>query len=439
MDRMQSIVQNFTSDKKGNIAVIAALVVPVLVTAFGGVADVSYRAVTANKLQQVLDGAVLAGASFDGSQQERLEAAITFFNSTRGDMEAEVSWAWSDGATSPILSAAAELDVPTHFLGIIGIDELPVSIQSAATAARTWADVCWMSMDTDEKHTIEMHGEARIEAPNCHFYGNSDDFDDVVDLHSCDNVLNALMVQTVGGGHHAGVEPDYCPGPLTDYIPSGTFLNSYVVPDPFGHGRVRDAQSSAESCDGKKSSPDPSHDGRLYPGTYCDGLDLSGNFTLEPGIYYIYRDFELDEATLHGDGVTFVLDEDTEIDWRDSLVVLSAPTSGETAGFALLGLNDSDRNVFDASIIDIEGVIYLPLAFFTWDNSKNNSYSNMNEVQHDWTAWVVQGASWDGDGTIFFNFPVSEPDWTSEGYQTYPEQLRNAIPESNRVSARLVD
>lgn len=440
-------VRQFFKDRRGNIAIISALIAPIIVTSMGGVLDVTNKAATEVKLQQILDSAVLAGASHDGPENERLQTAVAFYNGTIGEVEAAVSWEWLDGTTGPILAATAGMRMPTHFLGLIGINELEINVRSAATTARTWADVCWMSMDTDEKHTIEMKDEVKIEAPNCHFYGNSDDFDDVVDLHSCDNVLNALMVQTVGGGHHAGVEPDFCPGPLTDYIPSGTFLNSYVVPDPFGHSIVRNAQRSAGPCaqdEGRRggrsgrNSPEFSNGGHLSPGTYCDGLNLSGNITLEPGIYYVYGDFELDDATLRGNDVTFVLDEDTEIDWRDSRVILSAPTSGATAGFALLGLNDSDRNVFDASLVDIEGVVYMPRAFFTWDNSERNSYRTMSQVQHRWTAWVVQGASWNGDGTVFFNFPEGDTDWSGSEYQSYPRQLRNAIPESNRVSARLV-
>lgn len=436
----ENIVRQFFKDQAGNIAIVSALVAPILLMSIGGVLDITNKAATEAKLQQILDSAVLAGASHDGPQLERLEVAVDFYNGTIGEGEAAVSWEWQEGTTGPILASTARMRMPTHFLGIIGIDELEINVRAAATTARTWADVCWMSMDTDEKHTIEMKDEVKIEAPNCHFYGNSDDFDDVVDLHSCDNVLNALMVQTVGGGHHAGVEPDFCPGPLTDYIPSGTFLNSYVVPDPFGHSIVRNAQRGAGSCTkGRgRNSPDFSNGGRLSPGTYCDGLDLSGNFTLESGVYYVYGDFELDGATIHGNDITFVLGEDAEIDWRDSRVIISAPTSGDTAGFALLGLSNSDRNVFDASLIDIEGVVYMPRAFFTWDNTERNSYRTMAQVQHRWTAWVVQGASWNGDGTVFFNFPEDETDWSGSGLQSYPEQLRSAIPESNRISARLV-
>ena len=212
----ENIVRQFFKDQAGNIAIVSALVAPILLMSIGGVLDITNKAATEAKLQQILDSAVLAGASHDGPQLERLEVAVDFYNGTIGEGEAAVSWEWQEGTTGPILASTARMRMPTHFLGIIGIDELEINVRAAATTARTWADVCWMSMDTDEKHTIEMKDEVKIEAPNCHFYGNSDDFDDVVDLHSCDNVLNALMVQTVGGGHHAGVEPDFCPGPLTD-------------------------------------------------------------------------------------------------------------------------------------------------------------------------------------------------------------------------------
>jgi hypothetical protein len=437
-------IQSFRRHAQGNVAIIASLAFPVIVTMGGGAIEFTARHNTEQDLQEVLDGAVLAGVAHDGENDERLQVAQDFFEATRFRLayEPSVQWRWDTGGENAVLVAEATTTRPTLFLGMIGMEAFHIEVDSAGTTARTWGDACWMSMDEHEKHTIELHDDVRIEAPNCLFYGNSDDTDDVVDLHSCTNVLNARMVQTVGGGHHAGVETDHCDHPPSVNIPSGTFLNAYVIPDPLGHGIVHDALAEAEDCE--DSGSDAFHDevearrGRLEPGTYCEGLSVEGNVRLEAGTYYFFGDVTLEDARFSGDNVTLVFAEDVNFEWEESTVILSAPTSGRHAGMALMGLNDSDRNYFDDSLIDIEGVVYMPLAKIEWENSASNSYNNMSQVQHDWTVWVVEGASWTGDGTVFFNFPQGEVDTSNRRYEGFPESLRNIVPESNSLSARLV-
>ena len=440
----------FTKEKNGNVAIIASLAFPVIVTMGGGAVEFAARLNTERDLQHVLDGAVLAGVSHDGDLDDRMEVAVGFFESTRHRLEYEpdVSWSWDLSTANPVLVAIANSTRPTLFLGLAGIDHFSINVRAAGTTARSWGDACWMSMDEHEKHTIELHDDVRIEAPNCLFYGNSDDIDDVVDLHSCTNVLNARMVQTVGGGHHAGVEADHCDHPPSYNIPSGTFLNAYVIPDPLGQRIVSNALAEAEDCDDSRS--DAFHDevevrrgrggysGQLEPGTYCEGLTVEDNVRLEAGTYYFFGDVEIDGARFVGDDVTLVFAEDVNFEWEEATVILSAPTSGRHEGMALMGLNDSDRNYFENSLIDIEGVVYMPLAKIEWHNSASNSYRNMNQVQHDWTVWIVEGASWTGDGTVFFNFPRGDVDTGNSRYAGYPESLRNIVPESNSLSARLV-
>lgn len=443
---MRNAWTRFSRNVQGNVALIASIALPVVIGFGGGAVEFASRLNSERDLQAVLDGAVLAGVSFDGDYDERMESAQQFFEATRFrlNFEPQVQWSWDHSGANAVLTARGEAVIPTLLIGILGIDDLRVNAESSGTTARTWGDACWMSMDEHEKHTIELHDEVRIEAPNCLFYGNSDDFDDVVDLHSCDNYLNARMVQTVGGGHHAGVDPDHCRGPLTDYIPSGTFLNAYVIPDPIGHARVNNAIRNAEDCDDPGSGAIQGRvrirtgTGRLEPGTYCDDVTVERTTHLEAGTYFFFGDFEISGARVTGEDVTLIFGEDVNFEWEDSTVILSAPSSGQYAGMALMGLNDSNRNIFDGSLIDIEGVVYMPLAKLIWVNSARNSYRHMHQVQHDWTVWIVEGASWEGDGTVFINFPQGGVNTRDRRYAGFPEELRNIVPESNSLSARLV-
>ena len=451
---------------RGNVALITALLAPILVASTGGIVDISLRLNAEQKLQALLDSAVLAGVSMDGSEPDRMQSGIDFFDVVSAELSSTpvVSWGWDRNRENPTLTAEASLTIQTIFLGIIGISDLNVRARSAATTSRVWGDGCWMSMDEHRAHTIELHDSVKIEAPNCHFYGNSDHSFDVVDLHSCTNVLNARMVQSVGGGHHAGIDQDHCRGSLTDSIPSGVFLNAYVIADPIGHNVVHRAMDLAESCSNGNSGGNRrrprgrrgrggrgggggsnqattviTQDGtELSPQTFCGQLHVRADTRFLPGTYYFHGDVKFDRAEIVGDGVTFVFADDISFEWKDSQIILSAPTDGDLAGMAILGLNDSDSNRIRNSLIDIQGVIYMPLAKIDWTNSRSNEYRNMGEVQHNWTAWIVEGAKWRGTGTVYFNFPEGNVDPTHRDYEGYPRQLMNILPESNNLTAHLV-
>jgi len=454
-----NLFQKFISRKNGNVAIIASLAFPVIVTMGGGAIEFSARHNTEQDLQEILDGAILAGVSFDGTENERMAEAQEFFEITRDRLEYQptVQWAWNLGGNNPILTARAQVERPTLFLGLAGLDTFHISIESAGTTARGWGDACFMAMHETDSHTIEMADDVRIEAPNCHFYGNSDHFDDVVDLHSCTNVLNARMVQSVGGGHHAGIEPNHCDGaPMTRNIPSGVFLNSYVIQDPIGHRVVNDALDDAEDCDDERSdafhervvidtNTDAGRGGpRIPPGTYCRGLRVLTDAKFESGNYYFFGDLIIDGAEVEGKDVTFVMGDRVNFEWTDSVIQLEAPdghgrgSRDELAGMAIIGLNSSNDNSIESSIVDIQGVVYMPLAKIYWENSQENQYRSMRDVKHDWTVWIVEGVAFRGDGTIYYNFPRGEIDTSDRHYRGYPERLRGIVPESNRQSARLV-
>lgn len=452
-------IQSFRRHAQGNVAIIASLAFPVIVTMGGGAVEFTARHNTEQDLQEVLDGAVLAGVAHDGENDERLQVAQDFFEATRFRLayEPSVQWRWDTGGENAVLVAEATTTRPTLFLGMIGMEAFHIEVDSAGTTARGWGDACFMAMHETDAHTIEMADDVMIEAPNCLFYGNSDHFDDVVDLHSCTNVLNARMVQSVGGGHHAGIEPDFCDGaPLTDNIPSGVFLNAYVVPDPFGHNMVRDAMEDAADCEDEHS--DAFHDevvidedtraGRggptIEPGTYCEGLEVLVDAEFEEGNYYFFGDLIIEGAEVEGKDVTFLMGDRVNFEFTESVIELQAPDRAGRGnrdalpGMAIIGLNSSNSNSIEGSIIDIEGAIYMPLAKIYWENSLENQYDSMRDVQHHWTAWIVEGVAFRGDGTIYFNFPRMNFDPDSRHYRGFPDELVGIVPTSNSQSARLI-
>ena len=89
----------------------------------------------------------------------------------------------------------------------------------------------------------------------------------------------------------------------------------------------------------------------------------------------------------------------------------------------MMGARVEVVHALDASTVDLHGVVYLPNGAFSWSNTGTPS------ITAKWTAWIVDGVSWTGDGTININFNLKDSDIP------YPPQL-NVIPRPG--SARIV-
>ena len=112
----------------------------------------------------------------------------------------------------------------------------------------------------------------------------------------------------------------------------------------------------------------------ISPGTYCNGLSVSGaaSVTMQPGVYIINQGtFNVSNgASLTGTGVTIVLTSSTGSNYAtanisgDGQVALTAPTSGSTSGIVFLqDRNDSSgqtSTIANSAGASITGAMYFP-------------------------------------------------------------------------------
>jgi Putative Flp pilus-assembly TadE/G-like len=403
----------FYQDRSGSIASIFGLSLAVLL-GVGGLA-VDYGRITwkKNKTQEVLDSAVLSGVSGTGSAMElsgvvggltneqRIAMAQTYFGASRRLMPDidDISFAYEGEE----LVGRASAHVTSALLSVIGFPRFDMKIESRATSNQSRGPLCFMAMHPTRKHTLELKGSVSIVAPDCNIYGNSDNTDDVVDPHTSSNYITAKSVQAIGFGHHyiENITPplEHAPELIADP------LASLALPAP-------------GPCD-HTSMTVPAGAATLNPGTYCGGLTISNGaaVTFSPGTYIITGSaFVVDDAQIVGDGVTIVLADDrVKLFWTGAKLRISAPTSGPLAGIVLTGTRDPVDHNFTNSTIDLHGVVYLLQGSVNWTNTGTPA------ARAKWTAWIVEGVSWDGDGVIKYNFDLAGSD------VPYPQSL-NVIP-----------
>ncbi len=420
---LRQCVRQYFDDRCGGIAMITAILLPVIITGGGIAIDYGRAAAAKSKLQAALDIAVLAGASYTGdpaalsgsiggpSTDQKLAVARKSFEVRQAQYPlplTAVNFSFADGK----LIGTAAASVETTLTRLFHLEAIDVSGTSSAGGGFIREPACFLAMHPTRKHTLELHDAVSVIAPDCNIYGNSDHIDDVVDPHTDQNFLVGRSVQAVGFGHHfiRNVTPplEHAPEVITDP------LASLAIP------AAGACSATALQIVGGSQT--------LNPGTYCGGLRISGNatVTLNPGMYIIAGgNFSVNNATVEGTGVTMTLaDTSVGIDWENAVVRLAAPKTGTYAGLTIIGSRAPKSHAIKNTTVDVHGVIYLLQGDFTWGNT------GTPVISAKWTAWIIDGVSWTGDGTIRINFDLAGSDIP------YPGSLR-VIPRAS--TARLIN
>jgi hypothetical protein len=407
-------LRELASDSSGGFAVTFAVAAVVLAGAAGFGIDLARISSVRSSVQQSLDAAVLAGVAYSPGAKalsgvsgygvtnaDRIETAVKYFESDTDNMAAVSSKSFT--FEGDVLVGRATARVETTLLAVLGPKFADVAQIAKATSGPFRAPACFLAMHPLRKHTLELKDSVSVIAPDCNIYGNSSHPDDVVDPHTAENFLVGKSVQAVGYGHH------YLPNvtPPVEHAPE-------LIPDPLADLAIP-AAGACQFTNTKLTGGVHA----LNPGVYCGGLTVEGGavVTLKPGLFNLTGgDFAVNNATVKGDGVTVSFaTPDVHVNWTGATIRLSAPKSGQYAGMAVIGVRDPMSHAIDASTVDVHGVIYLLQGAFTWTNAGTPAVSAL------WTAWIVDGVSWLGSGTIKINFNLKDSDIP------YPKAL-NVIP-----------
>lgn len=410
------------ANESGSVAIVFALCLVVLMGTAGAAVDYGTAFSKKRTLRSALDSAVLAGVSAAGSAEtlstvvggltnaEKLKIAKSTFEANRSKLQIVDDSSFQ--FVGETLVGRAKTHVDTALLGVLGITVLEISEESKATSAPRREPLCFMAMHPTRKHTLELSDSVSVIAPDCHIYGNSNNYDDVVDPHTPQNFLVGKSIQAVGYGHHYLVNVT----PPVEHAPE-------LIPDPLANL----AMPVGGACQHTRMAV--SGGARtLNPGTYCGGLTINNGavVTFNPGLYIVSGGkFIVSNAAISGDDVTISLaDSVSVISWSASTIRLVAPKIGPYAGMVVMGIREPTTHAIVASTIDLHGVVYLVNGAFDWTNIGTPA------VTSKWTAWIVDGISWQGDGTIRINFNLDASDIP------YPRVL-NVIPRPG--SARLIN
>jgi len=350
----------------GNMAIVFALLLPVLLGFAGaGVDYARYRSVL-SEIQAIADTAALAGAREYVIKSDTLEIPLAVAKSiadaglVKAQMESIAQAVVTDDTGEATVTVAITATLQPGFLVALYKESLHVTASATAQAVGG-ANICAIGLNSSIPGTVKLQHNARLSGVDCAVYSNSTD---PRGLSSIDDAVIDTVLNCSAGGYGGASRQNFNPAPLTDCPPRNDPLSARPAPDTpvsceYSQTLINDAVTA------------------LSPGVYCGGLIIDGasDVTLAPGIYVI-RDGDLEikgSSWVQGEGVGFYFEgADSKMNIApDTTISLSAPVSGEMAGLLMFqdrnAIPDQKFTISSNNAETLVGTIYLPNGWFYVD------------------------------------------------------------------------
>jgi len=347
-------------DEKGNVALIGALALPLIVGGAGLSVETTYWYYKNLQLQSASDSAAFAAGieKRSGSNNAVVRGAATLsaeengFDPATGVIAVHlppVSGKYE--GQSETVEVVLTTTVERFFSQVF--DSRPITLTGRAVARFTRTqDACVLALNRTASSAANFAGNANVTFNGCSVMANSTAAD-AVNVQGAASLSTDCLISVGGVQTNSGVTLTKCPSALTEVPP---------VADPFAD--VPAPQQPSGACKRAPNNPRTSYS--LSAGRYCNGLDIKGDGVLEPGVYYLDGDLNVaSNATLKGSGVTIYLHGAAKVTINGAATVdLQAPTSGPYAGILIFADRENrtgNTSRFNGTAASrLTGAIYMP-------------------------------------------------------------------------------
>jgi Flp pilus assembly protein TadG len=368
----------------GNAAVIFALAVIPVMSAFGAGFDYARANRVKSEMQAALDSAVLTGVKQASGQQ--IATAGGVFSANFTDKSAGTPTTTFTVNADGSVTGTAQAKVATAFMQIVSVSTMHVSVTATAAASGS-TNVCILLVDPSASQSLLVNSGASINAPNCEI--------DVLSTGSPAAIFNTTLNVA-----------DVCIKGSTDIVNGGAKppvqLSCKAISDPFA-GKLPSV--TVGSCDFNNQTYNPGTI-TVNPGVYCGWTNFNGtsNITFNPGLYVIKSGGMTinSGSTITGTGVTFYLvDQNATIQFNGGITAaLAAPTSGTYSGILVFepgGLPLSNFVFNGSKGENMQGLLYMPSRNVTFNSVSNVSSEKITMVFDtlimDSTNWAFDAGS----------------------------------------------
>jgi hypothetical protein len=255
-----------------------------------------------------------------------------------------------------------------------------VVVRTAAVASfNSSANACMLALDPAASKSVLFSGSSQLSLTSCNVMANSIAPDAITTQGSAQ--LTAPCLMSAGGAViTSNVTLTSCKKPLTNLPPTADPYKS--VPAPI-----------------IPSKCNPSNGNTLQPGRFCNGLSLSGNVSLNPGVYIVDGgSFKVNaNANVSGSGVTFYLTNSATADMNGNATVnLSAPTTGDYSGMLFF----ADKNNSSGSGHKFNGTATSKMTGAIYSPNQSVNYLGNFSGQNGCTQVVAKSIQWNGNTSM---------------------------------------
>ncbi|RRH94808.1 hypothetical protein EH240_26340 [Mesorhizobium tamadayense] len=394
----QFVSRRLRSGEGGNVAIIFALALPIVVGGAGLGVETSYWYYSSLKLQATADAAAYAGAleKIAGSDTAAITTAATQ-SATENGLGTGTIVVHTPPTSGPnVANKAVEVilnqNLDRMFTSIFTQTKVPEQARAVALIT-DGAYACNTAFNLSAAQAVSISGNTSLKQIGCVINANSN-ANDAIKVQGSATLQTDCLIAV--GGVSLGTTPTMvCKAPITQALPAA---------DPYADLPSPAASSQCSKVNGSKTSQ------TLQAGTYCNGMDLKGNVTLSPGVYVVQGNLKINAgAVVSGTGVTIFMAGSNTVSMNgNATVTLSAQTSGTYSGVLFYGdrTGTSAQSTFNGTADSLlTGAIYFP--------KQQVSYLGNFSGTGGCTQVLADTIQWSGSTTI-------KQDCTSLGMKNIP-------------------
>lgn len=392
--RVISWARRFGRDKRGSIALKAALILPAVLMMGAGAFDLTQVQASKIRLQDIADSAALAAANdlslaTDGSNaKERARAYVASHLVEWGEQAPTVveSYEIVDVEGQRAIQVLLKGHRPSFFASLLPPGGWHFNARSTATTMGM-VPLCVLVSGATGNRLLYVTDTSKLNAPACLVHSNRD--------------IEAVGAASVTAASTQAVTT------ARGFITPTANTGAAVIEDPFtGLDLDRQAGFGLMCTVGELTNRIVVNSGTHYirPGRHCGGIDAKGTarIVLEPG-EHMFRQGHLvidETARLEGRDVVAFFDAASRFEFKgQALVNLDGRKSGPYAGIVMGAMRDN-RQDFVVSADHVEsllGVIYVPSARLIVEGTADIARDSA------WTVIVAKEVHLRGSPSLFIN------------------------------------
>lgn len=352
-------VRGYLGDRRGHVAVIAAICAPVMIAGAGIGAESGYWYYQQRLTQMSADVSAFAGAveARSGQPLEVIRATALAeaerhgYRPELGNLEVNNPPLSGPNRNLRSVEVIIQQTHPRHFSRLFLDEDISFRVRAVARFDEP-GPACILALDPAGDQSLLFSGSTDVTLTGCDLMSNSINAQAVAITGS--GQITTSCANAVGGMNITSqLTLTECVEPRLNMPPALDPMAGLVAPVAGGCRNLPSGGGSATRT--------------ISPGRYCNGMSFNGDVHLEPGVYIVDGGtFRLNGgARVTGDDVTIYLTNNAGVRMNGNAdIFLSAPQTGEYAGVLFWG----DRNnaagteaLFNgAASSSLRGALYFP-------------------------------------------------------------------------------